>query len=78
MIQLTKLNGESFVLNAGLIETLEATPDTIVRLTNGKRFIVREKVSEVVELVISFERRIHYISIPPAGQAAADHADKGS
>ncbi|MCB1188570.1 flagellar FlbD family protein [bacterium] len=75
MIELTKLNGESFILNAGLVESIEATPDTIVRLTNGKRFIVREKVSEVVERAIEFERRIHYISIPQPGEVAADSAD---
>ena len=75
MIELTKLNGESFILNAGLVESIEATPDTIVRLTNGKRFIVREKVSEVVERAIEFERRIHYISIPQPGEFAAGSAD---
>lgn len=75
MIELTKLNGESFVLNADLIETVEATPDTIVRLTGGKRFIVREKVSEVVELVILYSRRIHYITIPDTGEAEYMAAD---
>ena len=75
MIELTKLNGESFILNAGMIETVEATPDTIVRLTSGKRFSVREKVSEVVERVIVFERRIHYIAIPQPGEDPPQPAD---
>ena len=36
MIKLTKLNDVLFVLNADLIETIEATPDTIITLLNGK------------------------------------------
>ena len=76
MIELTKLNGETFVLNADLIETVEATPDTIIRLTAGKRFIVREKVSEVIRRVIEYGRRIHYIGIPDTGEAEFMDADK--
>ena len=32
MIELTRLNGEAFVLNAELIETIAASPDTVVTL----------------------------------------------
>ena len=35
MIQLTRLNGNSIVLNSDLIKTAEASPDTMLTLING-------------------------------------------
>lgn len=57
MIELTRLNGKSFVVNADLIETVEATPDTVVTLVTGKRFVVLNRVPEVVERVIAYHRQ---------------------
>lgn len=54
IITLTRLNGSSFVLNALLIETVEATPDTVITLTNGKKFMVQEDVQSVVERTVRF------------------------
>lgn len=42
MIELTKLNENKFILNAGLIETIEETPDTVITLVSGKKIIVKE------------------------------------
>ena len=56
MIALTRLNGERFVLNAEHIRTVESTPDTVVRLTNGETMMVRERVEEVVELAVEYGR----------------------
>lgn len=54
MISLTRLNGTPFVLNALLIETVEATPDTVITLTTGKKFMVQEDVPEVVNRTTRF------------------------
>ena len=59
MIRLTRLNGDEFYLNAELIETVEARPDTTITLLNGDRFIVREPVEEVVDRVIEYKRKIY-------------------
>ena len=59
MVKLTRLNGQGFILNSDLIETLEATPDTVVTLINGKKIIVLESVGEVVDGVAGFRRMIH-------------------
>lgn len=61
MIKLTRFRttGGGFVLNADLIETVEATPDTVITLTTGHKLIVQESVDEVVRLVISFKRACH-------------------
>ena len=58
MIHVTRINRLPLVLNADLIEHIETTPDTVISLTNGQKFVVREDAEEVVERVIAFRRRI--------------------
>ena len=58
MIHVTRLNGKELVINAVLIETIEETPDTIITLTTGKKFIVRERSAEVISLVKAYMRHI--------------------
>lgn len=57
MVTLTRLNGSAFVINAEMIEMLETTPDTVVTLTNGRKYIVKEHVDNVVEKVIDYRQR---------------------
>ena len=47
MIELTKLNGTSFMLNSELIETIESTPDSIIMVVTGRKYIVKESVEEI-------------------------------
>ena len=42
---------EPFQLNPDLIATVEAVPDTIVALTNGKRMLVEESPQEVADAI---------------------------
>ncbi|WP_286847904.1 MULTISPECIES: flagellar FlbD family protein [Aminobacterium] len=58
MIPLTRFNGEQFILNGDLIETVETTPDTVIKLINNHRYVVRESVEDVVELVVAYRSRI--------------------
>ncbi len=58
LILITRLNGRVFVVNADLIETVEATPDTVVTLTSGSKYIVKEPVDEIIRRVVAFRRRI--------------------
>ena len=58
MIQLTRLNGQPVVVNAELIETVEATPDTLLTLTTARRIVVQESVAEVIARVISYRRSL--------------------
>ena len=58
MITLHRLNGEGLTINADLIETVESTPDTVVRLVNGHRYIVKEPMEEIVELVVQYRQRV--------------------
>jgi flagellar protein FlbD len=59
MINLTRLNGEKIAINVELIEYMEETPDTVITLTTGKKFIVKEPVKKIQEQVIAFRKRIH-------------------
>jgi len=40
-----------FFLNPDLIQTVEATPDTVIALTNGTKFVVAEPAEAVAALV---------------------------
>ena len=46
------------LVNDDLIETVEATPDTVLTLTTGKKLIVRETPAEIVALILEFRRRM--------------------
>lgn len=61
MIQLTRLNRSSIALNAIYIERLEATPDTVVTLTSGKKVHVLETVEEVTDKVTEYYRKINIL-----------------
>jgi flagellar protein FlbD len=58
MIQLTRLNHVPLIVNADLIEHVEVTPDTVVALTTGQKFLVLESAGEVVEKVVDYRRAI--------------------
>ena len=58
MIRLTRINRVPLVLNADLIEHVEITPDTVIAMTNGQKFMVMESADQVIEKVIEFRRAI--------------------
>lgn len=59
MIEVTRLNGETFILNADLIETVESRPDTVIFLVNGRRYVVRETAQDVLARVVVYKRALH-------------------
>ncbi|MFA6030602.1 MAG: flagellar FlbD family protein [Elusimicrobiota bacterium] len=59
MIKLTRLNGSTMTINAELIETVEACPDTVIHLATNNRYVVRESVDVVVEKVIEYRKRVN-------------------
>ena len=58
MIKLTRLNHIPLIVNSDLIDHIEMTPDTVVTLTSGQKFMVLETAEEIVERVIAFRRSI--------------------
>lgn len=59
MIALRRLNNQPIMVNPDLIESLEATPDTVVTLTSGNKLIVRDTMDEIRDRIVEFKRRIH-------------------
>ncbi len=58
MIDLTGMNNKEFALNADHIEKIEEVPETLITLTNGKKYIVLESIDEVKEKVIRYKNKI--------------------
>lgn len=58
MIDVTGMNNKEFILNADHIEKIEEVPETLITLTNGKKYIVLETVEEVRNAVIRYKNRI--------------------
>jgi flagellar protein FlbD len=65
VIELTRLNGEPFVLNADLIQYVETLPDTYITLTSGERVVVQETMDEVVARAVEYQRS-KWLIPPPA------------
>lgn len=84
MILLTRFNGPVFALNPDLIERADHTPDTVITLVDGTKYVVAESLDELIRLV-----RLHRASVladaemlitgqgpggPPAGGTAEEQA----
>ncbi len=63
MISLTRINGKVFVLNSDIIEILEETPDTVITLTNGNKYVVSETVDEVVDKIVKYKKRVFHLTL---------------
>ncbi|GLY10481.1 flagellar FlbD family protein [Pseudobacillus badius] len=68
MINVTRLNGKPFSLNALYIETIESFPDTTITLSNGKKYLVRENEAEVRQRIEEFYRRVHVLGKMEQGE----------
>lgn len=62
MITVTRFNKTQFVISADWIETVESTPDTVITLTNGKKYVVTEKVEEVIKRVIEYKQKTFFLN----------------
>ena len=71
MIHLTRLNGPGFALNPDLIQKAEATPDTVVTLVDGTKYVVTESVELIMERVLT-----HRASVVALAQHLATVAEE--
>jgi flagellar protein FlbD len=74
MITLTRLSGSEFVLNADLIERLDSTPDTVVTLVDGKKYVVAESMAEIVALIRTYRGEVIALSAQVGAQVSAQSA----
>ena len=57
MIKITRLNNTVLVVNADMSEFLEATPDTIVTLTTGRKVLAKDSIDDIIGKVVEYKRR---------------------
>ncbi len=58
MIELTRLNQKPLTVNSDLIKFVENTPDTVITLVSGEKFVVLEGAETIVERVVEFSRKV--------------------
>lgn len=59
MIKLVGLDSKEYILNADHIEKVEEIPESVITLTNGKKYLVKESNDEIVRKVIEYKRKIY-------------------
>ena len=62
MIALTRISGQPFVLNCDLIERVDSTPDTVVTLVDGKKYVVLESSTQVAASIRLYRSEIIALS----------------
>ncbi|WP_432665050.1 flagellar FlbD family protein [Wukongibacter baidiensis] len=58
MIYLTRLNEKALVVNCEQIEFIEATPNTVISMTTGRKIVVSESIDEVIVKVVEYKRKV--------------------
>ena len=56
MIKVTRFNHTEVIINADLIEFIEANPDTVITMVTGKKVLVLETADEVRRLTQDYRR----------------------
>ena len=51
MILVTRINGAVFALNPDLVERADCTPDTVITLVDGTKYVIAESVPEFIDSV---------------------------
>ncbi len=62
MIPLTRLSGSVFALNADLIERIDNTPDTVITLVDGKKYVVAEPLRDVMSAILRHRAEVVALS----------------
>ena len=65
MIELTRLNGSVYFLNPDWMLTVEATPDTVIRLKDGEVLMVKDSVPTVIERFTAYYQALHQPTLKP-------------
>ena len=58
MIQLTKRNGERFLLNHNQIESIEMIPESKIVMMNRDYFIVRESPDQIIKRIAEYTAKV--------------------
>jgi flagellar protein FlbD len=78
VILLTRLNGPVFALNPDLVERADSTPDTVITLVDGTKYVVAESLAELVALIRQYRAGVvadaqHLMGQPEPPPLGGDH-----
>jgi flagellar protein FlbD len=59
MIRVTRLNDSVMVINVEKIQSLQATPDTVITFTNHDKIMVKEPVEEISQRIMDYQRMVN-------------------
>ena len=59
MILVTRLNGSQFYINAEKVLTLEGTPDTVITIVDGIKYVVKESPEQIVAKIMQYHRDVN-------------------
>lgn len=57
MIKLIGLNNKELILNDDLIEKIEAVPESLITLNNGKKYLVLDSVDDILKKIVEYKRK---------------------
>jgi flagellar protein FlbD len=77
VITVTRLNGPQLAVNPDLIQRIESTPDTILTLIDGSKYVIAESPAEVADRIITFRAMVVARTMRIAEQEDADRSDTG-
>lgn len=62
MISVTKLDGRKYWINPHMIESMEESPDLTITFLSGKKVVVKDNPSELINQIISYRQKIGIVS----------------
>ena len=75
MILVTRLNGAVFALNPDLVERADCTPDTVVTLVDGTKYVISESVPEFIDSIRHYRASLIAQASRLEAQPAPQHHD---
>lgn len=70
MFPITLMDGHTCWINPDHILMLEARPDTLIRLINGEKWLVKESIETLQERFYAHKRRCFEATVLPADSDA--------
>lgn len=58
MIEVMRLDGKIYWVNPHMIESMESNPDLTLTMLSGKKLVLKNSPSEVIEKIIAYRQKI--------------------
>ena len=68
MIEVMRLDGKKYWVNPHMIESMETNPDLTLTMLSGKKIVLKNQPSEVIEKIIEYRKKIGINSQEVMGQ----------